>query len=61
MTKRFTPERSARVAAEAAALREEMKLAKLRKARGLSEESVAEALSVGQPAAAKLDMPRARA
>jgi DNA-binding XRE family transcriptional regulator len=55
LTKNFTPARRARVAAKAAALSEEMSLHELRKARGLSQETVAETLSVGQPAVAKLE------
>jgi predicted transcriptional regulator len=55
LTKRFAPERRARVAAKAAALREEMTLEELRKARGLSQEKVATTLQVGQPAVAKLE------
>jgi predicted transcriptional regulator len=55
LTKRFTPERRARVAATAAALREEMTLGELRKAQGLTQEKVATTLGVGQPAVAKLE------
>ena len=55
LTKDFTPERRARVAAKAAALREAMTLEELRKARSLSQEDVAETLAVGQPAVAKLE------
>ena len=55
LTKGFTPERKARVAARAAALREEMTLEALRKARDFSQEEVAAALDVGQPAVAKLE------
>lgn len=55
LTKDFTPARRARVAAKAAELREVMTLEELRKARSLSQEEVAEALSVGQPAVAKLE------
>jgi len=55
LTKSFTPQRRARVAAKAAALRETMTLEELRKARSLSQEEVAEALAVGQPAVAKLE------
>src|SRR5712672_1968279 len=55
LTKDFTPARRARVAAKAAALREAMTLEELRKARSLSQEQVAEALTVGQPAVAKLE------
>jgi predicted transcriptional regulator len=55
LTKNFTPERRARVAAKAAALREAMTLEELRKARELSQEEVAATLAVGQPAVAKLE------
>ena len=55
LTKNFTPERRARVAAKAAALREAMTLEELRKARSLSQDEVADALAVGQPAVAKLE------
>ena len=53
LTKNFTPR--ARVAAKAAALHETMTLQELCKARSLTQEEVAEALTVGQPAAAKLE------
>jgi predicted transcriptional regulator len=55
LTKGFTPARRARAAAKAAALREEMTLEELRKARDLSQEEIAQALAVGQPAIAKLE------
>jgi predicted transcriptional regulator len=55
LTKGFTPARRARAAAKAAALREEMTLEELRKARDLSQEEIAQALEVGQPAVAKLE------
>jgi predicted transcriptional regulator len=55
LTKGFSPARRARVAAKAAALREVMTLEELRKARSLSQEDVAEALEVNQPAVAKLE------
>jgi predicted transcriptional regulator len=55
LTKTFTPERRARVAARAAALREEMTLEELRKSRSLSQEDLASAMAVGQPAVAKLE------
>jgi predicted transcriptional regulator len=54
LTKDFTPARRARVASKAAALRETMTLEELRKARSRSQEQVAEALTVNQPAVAKL-------
>jgi transcriptional regulator with XRE-family HTH domain len=55
LTKDFTPVRRARVAAKAAALREAMTLEELRNARSLSQEEVAGALAIGQPAVAKLE------
>ena len=55
LTKNFTPARRTRVATKAAALREAMTLEELRKARSLSQEEVAEALTVNQPAVAKLE------
>ena len=55
LTKGFLPARRARVAAKAAALREEMTLEELRRARDLSQEEIARALAVGQPAVAKLE------
>jgi transcriptional regulator with XRE-family HTH domain len=55
LTKDFTPARRARVAAKAAELREAMTLEELRKAHSLSQEDVAEALTVNQPAVAKLE------
>jgi DNA-binding XRE family transcriptional regulator len=55
LTKGFTPARKARVAAKAAALSEEMTLEELRKSRDLSQEELAAALAVRQPAVAKLE------
>jgi predicted transcriptional regulator len=55
LTRGFSPERRARVAAKAAVMREEMTLEELRKARARSQEDVAAALAVGQPAVAKLE------
>src|SRR5271169_5676102 len=55
LTKDFTPERRARVAAKAATLSETMTLEELRKARSLSQEDMAAALMVGQPAVARLE------
>ncbi len=52
LTKDFSPERRARVAAKAAAMREAMTLEELRKARSLSQEELAATLEVGQPAVA---------
>src|ERR1700727_2525820 len=58
LTKGFTTERRARVAAKAAGLREAMTLEELRKARSLSQEDIARTLTVGQPAVAKLEKRR---
>jgi DNA-binding transcriptional regulator YiaG len=63
LTKEFSAERRARVAAKAAALNEEMTLEEMtleemRKSRDFSQEEVAAALSVGQPAVAKLEKRR---
>jgi predicted transcriptional regulator len=55
LVKTFAPERRARVAAKAAALREAMTLEELRKSRSLSQEDLASAMTVGQPAVAKLE------
>jgi transcriptional regulator with XRE-family HTH domain len=55
LTGNLTPARRARVAAKAAALRESMNLEELRKARALSQEEVAAAMTVKQPAVAKLE------
>ena len=55
LTKSFSPEWRARVAAKAAELREEMTLEELRKARSLSQGDMAATLDVGQPAVAKLE------
>ncbi len=55
LTKGFSPQRRARVAAKAAALREAMTLEELRKARSLSQEDMAASLAVGQSAVAKLE------
>lgn len=55
LTKGFTPERRARVAAKAAQLKETMTLEELRKSRDLSQDQVAVSLDVGQPAVAKLE------
>jgi transcriptional regulator with XRE-family HTH domain len=60
LTKTFTPERRARVAARAAALREEMTLEELRKSRSLSQEDLASAMAVGQPAISKPSAARSR-
>jgi DNA-binding transcriptional regulator YiaG len=55
LTKSFTAERRARVAAKAASLRDAMTLEELRKARSLSQEDIASTLKVGQSAVAKLE------
>jgi DNA-binding transcriptional regulator YiaG len=55
LTKSFTAERRARVAAKAASLREAMTLEELRKARSLSQDDIATTLAVGQSAVAKLE------
>jgi predicted transcriptional regulator len=55
LAKNFTPTRRAHIAAKAAALREEMTLEELRKAREFSQDQVADILAVGQPAVAKLE------
>ena len=55
LTKGFTPERRARVAAKAAQLRQAMTLEELRKARDLSQKEVAASLAIDQPAVAKLE------
>lgn len=55
LTAKFSPETRAHVAAKAAALRDEMTLEELRKAREKSQEEVAASLDVQQPAVAKLE------
>jgi predicted transcriptional regulator len=55
LTNNFTPRRRAGVATKAAMWRETMTLEEMRKARSLSQEEVAEALTVGQPAVAKFE------
>jgi ribosome-binding protein aMBF1 (putative translation factor) len=55
LTRDFTPERRARVAAKAAALGETLTLEELRKARALSQEDVAAALDKDQSAVSKLE------
>jgi hypothetical protein len=55
LTKTFTPERRAHVAAKAIVLHEAMTFAKLRKPRSPSQEGLASAMTVGQPAVAKLE------
>jgi DNA-binding XRE family transcriptional regulator len=55
LTRKLAPEARARVAAKAARLNETMTLDELRRKRGLSQEEVAAALDVQQPAVAKLE------
>jgi transcriptional regulator with XRE-family HTH domain len=55
LTKSFTPERKARTAAKVSALKGRMALAELRQARERSQQELARALKVGQPAVAKLE------
>jgi transcriptional regulator with XRE-family HTH domain len=55
LTRKFSPKRKARVAARVAELKAEMALAELRQARRRSQEELARALHVNQPAVAKLE------
>jgi hypothetical protein len=55
LTRKFTPKRKARVAARVAELKAEMVLAELRQARQRSQQELARALKVNQPAVAKLE------
>jgi transcriptional regulator with XRE-family HTH domain len=55
LTRKFSPERHARVAARVAELKSEMALAELRQARDRSQQDLARALKVNQPAVAKLE------
>lgn len=55
LTKSFSPERKARVAARVDTLKKEMALHELRQARKRSQEELARELKVGQPAVAKLE------
>src|SRR6516165_11741666 len=55
LTKKFSPERKARVAAKVRELKTQMPLAELRQARELSQKELARTLKVGQPAVAKLE------
>ena len=55
LTKKFSPERKARVAAKVHALKAEMPLAELRQACERSQKELARELKVGQPAVAKLE------
>jgi predicted transcriptional regulator len=55
LAKDFSPARKARIADKAAALETALALHELRKTRAVSQEALAERLSVGQPAVAKLE------
>jgi transcriptional regulator with XRE-family HTH domain len=55
LTKKFSPERRARVAVKVGALKKEMPLAELRQARERSQHELARSMRVGQPAVAKLE------
>ena len=55
LTKRFSPERKARIAEKVRELQVEMALNELRQARERSQHDLARALKVGQPAVAKLE------
>src|SRR5262249_13480211 len=55
LTRKFPPKRRARVARRVAELKTEMVLAELRQARQRSQEELARALKVNQPAVAKLE------
>src|SRR5215210_4068320 len=55
LTKGFSPERKARIAARAQDLKEAMALHELRQARARSQEDLAREMEVGQPAIAKLE------
>lgn len=55
LTKRFPAARKSRVANKTAALETALALHDLRKTRAISQEELAEKLSVGQPAVAKLE------
>ena len=55
LTKKFSPERRARVTARVAELKTEMALAELRQARDRSQQELARTLKVKQPAVAKLE------
>ena len=55
LTKGFSPERKARVAARVSQLKADMPLHELRQARERSQQDLARELNVGQPAVAKLE------
>ena len=55
LTRKFSPERQARINAKKTELRSTMALHELRKARAMTQKAVGEALNVNQPAVAKLE------
>lgn len=55
LSNKMSPESKARVAEKTAALREEMDLSELRRARQLSQESLAQTLHVSQGSVAKME------
>lgn len=55
LTKKFSPERKTRVAQRVTEMKADMALHELRQAREQSQEALALALKVGQPAVAKLE------
>jgi transcriptional regulator with XRE-family HTH domain len=55
LTKDFSPERRDRIEAQKAKLREEMNLAELRQALSLTQNTLAEALGVGQAEISKIE------
>ena len=55
LTREFTPERRRRVDAMKSALRKDMALHELRRARSLSQQDLARKLNVNQPAIAKME------
>ena len=55
LTKDFSPERRERIEARKARLREEMNLAELRQALSLTQNTLAEALGVGQAEISKIE------
>jgi ribosome-binding protein aMBF1 (putative translation factor) len=55
LTKDFSPERQARVAAKVRMLKKEMALSELRQARAQSQADLAKRLKVNQPAIAKME------
>jgi len=55
LTKDFSPERQARIAAKVRTLQKEMALSELRQARAQSQADLAKRLKVNQPAIAKME------